>query len=674
MSTVPAPRTGTLVDGEGQEPAATTDAPTPFDAGYAPQPPAADATPPASAPIASPDVASPSLTTQKLAAQPTVAPAKARKVVISRKATIDDIAADDEHTSDATLDDIHKSLHTAQDADLDTRREGPEGELDAKIRAHLDSVERKKPEPLIGTTVAGRFQVLKKIGAGGMGAVYRARQEGMDRDVAVKVLLSDLVDNDMVLRRFTLEALAVSRLRHPNTIQIYDFGQTEQGNSYIAMELLEGLTVHDLLCKERPLAIRRALRIIAQVAESLAEAHGKGIVHRDLKPENIFLVTVGDNPDYVKVLDFGVAKLRDAKSDGKGTLTQAGSIFGTPRYMSPEQCSAQPVDGRSDLYSLGVILYEMVTGRAPFVHDQPLSLLLAHVNDPPPPPSKATDKQVIPAEVESLVLKLLSKKADDRVQQAAELALACRELERALPAAFDLRVGTEEEAAALGVRVAQAATLEMPTSRTMRVPGEGDTSAVPTLVPPGMAPSHRRLLLPLMGVGAVGVAAVLYAVFALQQPPALPQIIEKVVERTVTLAPDMVEITLSSVPAGAFVLYQGLNIGTTNARLQHKKGAPPETWQLVRDGYETTKITVDFAESRAFEVKLVRLAADAPKPAPVVEVPKPQQKVVRPKIDRPEPPKPVEAQKPVEVQKPIEPPKPVDKPKPKKEEGVDELQ
>ncbi|MSQ81622.1 MAG: serine/threonine protein kinase [Myxococcales bacterium] len=506
---------------------------------------------------------------------------------------------------DATMDAIG--------IDLPTRREGANTreQLDEKIRAHLDRATAERLDPLLGQVVGGRFLVLKKIGSGGMGSVYRARQEGMDRDVAIKVLLGDLKSNETVLRRFTLEALAVSRLRHPNTIQIFDYGQTPDGNPYIAMELLEGLTLYDLLRKERPLPIRRALRVMGQVAQSLAEAHSKEIVHRDLKPENIFLVQVGDNVDYVKVLDFGVAKLRDHKNDA-GTLTQAGSIFGTPRYMSPEQCSAQPVDARSDLYALGVILYEMITGNAPFTGDQALQLLLAHVNETPVPPSQATDKQVIPAEVEELVLQLLEKKPDFRVQVAGDLARRCQDLADQLPTAFDQRIGSAQEAESLGVRVSSATTGAIVTARTMRNVSDGaqtaDISAVPELVM--LAPPASKL--PLVLGGAAAVAAAVFAMWVATRPPEVvvktEVIKEQIAVPVAALADDkLVRITVKSNPPGAQILKDDKLLGTTNATLDLAKGAPDETWQLLRDGYEPQTLTVSFAAAQLLSIELKKL-------------------------------------------------------------------
>ncbi|MCA9556679.1 MAG: serine/threonine protein kinase, partial [Myxococcales bacterium] len=191
------------------------------------------------------------------------------------------------------------------------------------------------PNRLIGTYLAGKYRILQKIGEGGMGAVYTANQEPIDRKVAVKVLLSSLAHDEVAVRRFEQEAKAISRMRHPNTVTIYDFGKTAAGELYIVMEYLEGETLAELIRRERQVAPDRAARIIRQACASLSEAHAAGIVHRDLKPDNIFLTALGGEPDWVKVLDFGLAKLADNETTAQ--LTQRGKVFGTPRYMSPEQ-------------------------------------------------------------------------------------------------------------------------------------------------------------------------------------------------------------------------------------------------------------------------------------------------------------------------------------------------
>lgn len=595
-------------------------------------------------------------------------------------------AGDEEIVHSPTVADSHDGIPTRRESE-DTR-----DQLDEKIRAHLDRVDAKK-DPLIGQMVGGRFLVVKKIGSGGMGSVYRARQEGMDRDVAIKVLLADLTQNDTVLRRFTLEALAVSRLRHPNTIQIFDYGQTLDGNPYIAMEMLEGQTLYDLLRKERPLPVRRAMRIMAQAAASLAEAHGKEIVHRDLKPENIFLVKVGDNEDYVKVLDFGVAKLRDHKGDA-GTLTQAGSIFGTPRYMSPEQCSAQPVDARSDLYSLGIILYEMITGQAPFVADQGLALLLAHVNDTPRPPSAATDKQVIPAEVEDLVLKLLEKLPEHRLETAGELAKRCEELAAQLPAAFDQCVGTAEEAQSLGVRVSTMTAEDSPTSRTLRIGGLplGNAAGAPALVMEAPAKSSAAVK---VGVGVVLVAALGAVAWALSRPPDVvvkTQVIKEQLTVTVpgaALDDQHVRLTVNSNPPGAKILRGDVLLGTTNATLDHAKSKGKERWTLIRDGYEAHELEVALDQSQVLSIELkkrVELPANVQpvaKPEPGHADPRPAGKPAPAKAEaakveaKPATEPAVEPAKP-QVSKPAvaaDPkPEPKVEPKKKKDDLLDDLQ
>ncbi len=561
-------------------------------------------------------------------------------------------------------------------------------ELGDRIRAHLDDGnKRERKDKLLGELLGGRFLVLKKIGAGGMGAVYRARQEGMDRDVAVKVLLGDLTENDTVLRRFTLEALAVSRLKHPNTIQIFDYGTTPQGNPYIAMEMLEGATLHDVLRRDRPLPIRRALRIMAQVAASLGEAHGKGIVHRDLKPENIFLIDVSGNPDFVKVLDFGVAKMADSK-DEKGTLTQAGSIFGTPRYMSPEQCSAQQVDHRSDLYALGVILFEMVTGVPPFNSDQPLTLLLSHVNEPPPQPSTvelagkdgAPLKQVIPAEVEELILTLLEKNPADRVQTSEELSKECMKLADALPTAFDARVG-EAEAGNLGVRLPSMHTMSM-TSRTLHLAPE---QAAPAALPPKR---KSNVLLPIV-VGLVMATVAAVAVVATQKPeaketakPAEPPPGVVIPPPAQPLKEDEVTATLTSQPPGATVLRGQENLGLTNLTMTRKKDAPPEVVQLLLKGYRPVEVTLNFKQNFMQHTQMIEEAAPpvavplspaGPAKAKAATAPgAPALKVDAPKVETPK----VEAPK---VEPKAETPKAEPKEekkeiKKKKEDLIDDLQ
>lgn len=315
-----------------------------------------------------------------------------------------------------------------------------QNDVQARVEAAVESVqtevEKRTGDPLLGSLVGDRFQVTSRIGTGGMGVVYKARQAGMDRWVAVKVLLKELTHDEKVIKRFKIEALAASRLTHPNTIRIYDFGITHEDVLYIAMEFLDGTSLERALHRESPMSTRRTLHILKQIGSSLVEAHEKGIVHRDLKPDNIFLTHVDGDQDFVKVLDFGVAKLREADKT-QGTLTQAGVIFGTPRYMAPEQCRSVAVDQRADLYAMGVIGYECLTGSAPFDAESPLSILIQHVQEAPKPlPSMRPDIEV-PEDVESLVMRCLEKKPDRRFDNAKELVAEVNRLEAKLAGRYE---------------------------------------------------------------------------------------------------------------------------------------------------------------------------------------------------------------------------------------------
>jgi serine/threonine-protein kinase len=268
-------------------------------------------------------------------------------------------------------------------------------------------------DPMLGRTIAGRYEVVRLLGQGGMGAVYLARQPVVQRDIALKILLKEFAENETVIKRFHQEALAASRLTHHNTIKVYDFGQTEDGILYMAMEFLKGVSLQQDLAKAGAVPPKRVIHIMRQVCKSLAEAHKEGIIHRDLKPDNIFLQEVEGERDFAKVLDFGVAKLKEYEGK-EGTLTQAGMIFGTPKYMSPEQARSGDLDARSDIYALGVIMYEMLMGKAPFSSDNPLSILISHVNEAPRRFAAFNPRVQVPDALEAVVFRMLAKDREER--------------------------------------------------------------------------------------------------------------------------------------------------------------------------------------------------------------------------------------------------------------------
>jgi serine/threonine-protein kinase len=281
-------------------------------------------------------------------------------------------------------------------------------------------------DPLLGVTLAGRFTVLSRIGGGSMGSVYRARQAAVGRDVALKIVRRDRAYDPETKARFEREARAVSMLKNPHTVTAFDFGEAEDGSWFLALEMLEGETLGDRLRRERRLHWVEALRFACEALRSLAEAHAQGIIHRDLKPDNLFLARVQDplgEREVCKIVDFGIAKwVREGEEEPVDQLeTLAGTVFGTPRYMSPEQAQGTQLDARSDLYSLGVLLFQMLTGRAPFIDDDAVVVMAKHIKNAPPSFEEAAPGVEIPFAVEAVVRRALEKLPERRPRSAEQM-------------------------------------------------------------------------------------------------------------------------------------------------------------------------------------------------------------------------------------------------------------
>jgi serine/threonine protein kinase len=272
------------------------------------------------------------------------------------------------------------------------------------------------PDGNLGRRLLDQYVLVEKIGEGGMGAVYLADQPTMGRRAVVKLLHPSLSRDPQVAARFNLEARAAAALNHPHIVTVYNYGALPDGVLYLAMEHLDGRDLERAIEESGRLSPARAVHVARQICEALAEAHARGVVHRDLKPSNVMLVTRGRDDEFVKVLDFGIAKVRGV------ALTASGMIFGTPEYMSPEQLCGRELDGRSDLYALGVVLFEMLSGRLPFAGETPEQQMAAHLETLPPSLASVAPDADVPRELDALVARLLAKDPAARPSSAEQLS------------------------------------------------------------------------------------------------------------------------------------------------------------------------------------------------------------------------------------------------------------
>ncbi len=278
---------------------------------------------------------------------------------------------------------------------------------------------------LVNTVLADRYRVVKKLGEGGMGSVYLAEHTTINKKLAIKVLSPEFSHKQDLVDRFLQEARAASMIDQENVVEITDFGSTPNGSVFFVMEYLNGEDLSDTVKNNGRLPWSRVKPIMLQVVDALKAAHAAGIIHRDMKPENCFRIKRGSNEDFIKVLDFGIAKVTSDEGDGGGkNLTRTGMIFGTPEYMSPEQAKGEKVDARVDVYALGVILYELLTGRVPFTADTFMGILTKHMFEPPAAPSTIVPDANIPEEVEAIILKALQKDREYRFQSMEDMGVA----------------------------------------------------------------------------------------------------------------------------------------------------------------------------------------------------------------------------------------------------------
>jgi tetratricopeptide (TPR) repeat protein len=378
-------------------------------------------------------------------------------------------------------------------------------------------------DPLLGAVLGDRYLILSRLGVGGMGAVYRAQHTTLKRDLAIKVLLPEFGGKDEFVRRFEREAESASRLAHPNIIAVTDFGRTPDGLLFLAMEYLDGRSLTSLI-REGPLGVPRALGIARQILAGLNRAHGAGVVHRDLKPDNIMLIERDGTRDFVKILDFGIAKLTDPEP-GREALTQAGMVFGTPEYLSPEQALGDKIDARADLYAFGVILFEMLIGQRPFESEDKVRIISMHLSHAVPRFATANPAVEVPLALEEVVMQTLDKQRDNRFSSASALLTALDEAELIGTAAAD---AVRTTAAVAGAARAALSSQDRVTANARATPAappraadalQGQSRGAPAASASPSPPRWKRRLL----IGAAGVALAVTAAVELPHRPTGPR-------------------------------------------------------------------------------------------------------------------------------------------------------
>jgi len=490
---------------------------------------------------------------------------------------------------------------------------------------------------LEGQVVAGRYQVLSKLGEGGMGIVYLAEHITIEKKVALKVLLHEYARKSDLKDRFLQEAKAAAKIGHENIVDITDFGDTPDGSVFFAMEYLEGQDLSQVVRKGGPVQWSRAKPILLQIGRALGAAHSKGIVHRDMKPENIYLIQREGRDDFVKLLDFGIAKM--SVEDGEKRLTRTGMIFGTPEYMSPEQAQGNKPDHRVDIYAVGVIMYELLTGNVPFKADTFMGILTKHIFENPVPPSQAAPEAQIPHEVEQIILKAMAKDRAERFQSMTELSAAIAQ------ASGRMTRPTGDHAEQPPRRISSPSQTYSPLIQTR---------GTVTEIPP---PPRKRLPLVIGVIVAVvvlgGVAAAVMMRGGDPSPGPDPSKKDPVPVVTPAGKPDAtvvaatVKVRISSSPAGAEVFRGGLlpgkkPEGITPAVVKLPRNDRKVAFTLRLDGYQDGTIEVVPDREKEVITKLTRrqqVSVTRPPPPPRPPPPTPTQPVPKrpePKTKRPQ--------------------------------------
>ncbi|MFM2416212.1 MAG: hypothetical protein RL385_935 [Pseudomonadota bacterium] len=450
----------------------------------------------------------------------------------------------------------------------------------------------------LGRLIADKYRLDAVLGVGGMGAVFRATQLSVNRPVAVKLIQGPLLKHPEVEKRFRREAEAMARLRHPASVRLFDFGATNEGELYMVMELLEGRDLAAHLAQRGSLPAAEALAIAKQILLALSEAHAQGIVHRDLKPANVFMAELHGGEIAVKVMDFGIAGIEQAAAHNR--LTRTGTVLGTPAYMSPEQAQGHAVDGRSDLYALGVLLFEMITGRVPFTGDSAVSLLLAQVSFAPPRLQEVLPDHPELVPLQPLLDALLQKAPGERPQNA-QAALAI--VDGMLGGLGQVTTqGASVRSDAAGARFVD--TAPMPHAEASSAFGARST-VLGTGVTGRLSQQAKRLALG--GFAFLALVGVGYSLGGTGSPPT------SVAPAPLRQDPSATySVQIASAPAGAKVVLDGVVLGTTPYRFEFRK---PQRVRIEKNGYRPEELELNVATEPNTVVQLESLAAGEPAPS-----------------------------------------------------------
>jgi eukaryotic-like serine/threonine-protein kinase len=517
------------------------------------------------------------------------------------------------------------------------------------------------PDPLIGRVINERFRVTSVLARGGMGKVYLAEQAPLGRACALKVLNPDYArgQDPEFHKRFFLEASIASKLAHPNTVTIFDFGKTDDGIYYMAMEYLDGLTLHRAIREAGHFSEERTTHVARQICRGLREAHSLGVVHRDLKPANIFLIEHADETDFVKILDFGLVKNMGENEGRFEDLTQAGLFMGSPKYMAPEQIRGDRVDARTDVYALGVVMCEMITGKVPFDRPTSVKILMAHANDPPPALRTLNPNVAISSAFEEMVARSLAKSPNDRYRSMDEVLAALKRLAldaqgQGTPADRSSHPRLVSESGPIPSSLRASAAPESSPSASYHgsigpvdagpvhpsrapnipgVPGVPDFGSSAPVAPAGPAKLRSRGVVVICAFGALGVAGVLaYATLRTGSDTAKPSAAPAASSAPVAsahadvapVAAVVVKVRVNSDPAGATVKEDGVELcGSTPCDIVYKgsDADPSREHALVvaRPGFRPERTVVNGSDATI----VVRLTKDAPRYFPQA-VPQPQ--------------------------------------------------